>query len=96
MAKASEVIARTPEHRHPVGRQPAPAAPRPGWVYELVVAVLAASSHALRPQDVIHQAQRLHGYRVPPSSIRNCLRQSARHIEGPIERLGDGRYRLRR
>jgi len=65
-------------------------------VYELVVAVLAASSHALRPQDVIDQAERLHGHQVPPSSIRNCLRQSARRIEGPIERIGYGRYRLRR
>jgi len=69
---------------------------RPGWVYELVIAVLAAANQPLRPQDVIQQAERVRGHRIAPSSIRNCLREAALCSDSVVERLGYGRYRLRR
>ena len=63
----------------------------------MVVAVLADADAPLRPQEVIHQiVKRVHGHRVAPSSIRNCLREAANRTDGVIERLGYGRYQLRR
>jgi hypothetical protein len=69
--------------------------PRPGWVYETVVAALAAAGGPLRRQDVIRHAERVHDQRISPSSIRNCLREAASRPEGSIQRLGYGRYQLR-
>lgn len=57
-------------HRH----VPAPPELRPGWVYEVVLAVLATANLPLRPRDVIQLADRLHGDPIAPSSVRNCLR----------------------
>ncbi len=69
---------------------------RPGWVYELVVAVLAAASQPLRPQEVVQLAERAHGHPIAPSSIRNCLREAANRAASSVERHGYGRYGLRR
>ena len=74
-----------------------PAAPelRPGWVYEVVVAVLAATNEPLRPRDIIQLAARLHGDPIAPSSVRNCLRMVSARNDGAIERVAYGTYRLR-
>jgi hypothetical protein len=39
--------------------------------------VLADAKQPLRPQEVIHEAERVHGRPIAPSSIRNCLRGAA-------------------
>jgi hypothetical protein len=65
-------------------------------VLELVVTVLEVASEPKRPQEIIDQAERIHGRSIAPSSIRNCLREAALSPNSPIERLGYGRYRLRR
>ena len=62
---------------------------------DLVLTVLTAANQPLRPQEVIHQAERVHGYAIAPSSIRNCLREAANRRDGTIERLGYGRYGIR-
>jgi len=36
-----------------------------------VVTVLTAANQPLRPQEVICQAERVHGHQIAPSSIRN-------------------------
>jgi hypothetical protein len=60
-----------------------------------VVTVLADARTPLQTQDVIRRAEQRHGHAIAPSSIRNCLRASARRADNPIERLGYGLYRLR-
>jgi len=93
LVKTAEAVARD---RADPQLAPLPAAkPRPGWVYGLVIAVLEAADQPLRPVEVIHRAQRLHGYSVSPSSIRNCLRKSASVPDGAVVRLGYGRYAVR-
>ncbi len=85
--------------RAPADRQPSPARfdqPRPGWVLELIVAVLASSHQPLRPQDVIRGAEQMQGRPIAPSSIRNALRVGSKQDHGPIERVRYGTYRLRR
>ena len=85
-----------PDHRvqqHAVGVE---TSPRPRWIHQLVVDVLAASSQPLTPREVIDRAEMLVGTRIAPSSIRNCLRRSATRTDDAVERLAYGRYRLRR
>jgi hypothetical protein len=94
MTKVVAAIQRTDTARQPVTYEPSHL--RPGWVYEVVVAVLVAAEQPLRPQDVIRRAERLCGQRVAPSSIRNALRVASQREHEPIERLGYGTYRLRR
>lgn len=94
MVSVASAIADGPRVRHPTAPPPFPE--RPGWVYELVVAVLTDAGQPLRPQEVIHGAERLHGQRIAPSSIRNCLRGAANRPDNTIERVGYGRYRLKR
>ena len=97
MTKAAAAIQCGYGRQEPSVRQPPPTrSSRPGWVLKLVVAVLADADQPLRPQDVIHRAERVHGHRIAASSIRNCLREAALRNDGPIERLGHGRYGLRR
>ena len=96
MTAAAAAIMRQPGGRQPVADEPAPAQLRPAWVYELVVAVLAATNQPMKPQQVIHQAERVHGQWIAPSSIRNCLRRTSSRTNGAIERVGYGTYRLRR
>ena len=93
LAKFAATIQRGNGSRQPFARER--AQPRPGWVREVVVAVLADAEAPLRPHEVIRRAERLHGHPIAPSSIRNCLREDANRTDGAIERLGYGRYRLR-
>jgi len=72
------------------------ARPRPGWVHDIVVAVLAAASQPLRPQEVIRLAERVHERRIAPSSVRNCLREASARDDSPIRRLEYGRYEIRK
>jgi hypothetical protein len=94
MAKAAAMIARDRGLREPVARHSS-RQPRPGWVLELVLAVLASSSQPLRPQEVIQRAERVHGSRLAPSSIRNALRVASQRHDDAVERVGYGQYRLR-
>jgi len=90
MAKiASAIQSGTGSPQH-VAQEVAPL--RPGWIYEIVVAVLSAANQPLRPQEVIHRAERLHGHRIAPSSVRNCLREASKRPDSRIARLGYGRY----
>ena len=75
MAKAANAITRGTESRQLV--VPPSPQPRPGWVYEVVVSVLAAANHPLRPDEVVRLAEQAHGRPIAPSSIRNCLHQAA-------------------
>jgi len=84
------------EHTDQRPTSPPSPPPRPGWVFELVVAVLTSTDESLRPQDIIRRAEQIHGHRLAPSSIRNALRVGAKHDHGPIERVRYGTYRLRR
>ena len=88
MTKVAAAIQRGNGSRQPVARGPSQR--RPGWVREVLVAVLADAEASLQPHAVIHRADRV------TSSIRNCLREGAKRTDGTIERLGYGRYRLRR
>jgi hypothetical protein len=94
MANARAAIRHRGGARQSVASGPAPL--RPGWVYEVVVAVLAEANQPLRPEEVIRQAERIHRRRIAPSSIRNCLREAATRADGVSERLAYGRYQLRR
>ena len=73
MTKIAALIARasTPPR---AADPPTPLHARPGWVRELVVAVLASADEPLSPQQVIARAERVSGRRLAPSSIRNALR----------------------
>jgi hypothetical protein len=94
MTKAAASIARDRDLRESVAPQSSPPQPRPGWVLELILAVLASSSQPLRPREIIRRAEREHGSRLAPSSIRNALRVASQRYEGPVERVGYGQYRL--
>jgi hypothetical protein len=94
LAKAAGAIQQRGDNpMNPVAREAAWL--RPGWVYEVVVAVLKESDQPLRPQDVIKRAERLRGHHIAPSSIRNCLRTSAERADTAVVRVDYGRYRLR-
>ncbi len=45
---------------------------------------------------LLQQVERISGHRIAPSSIGNRLREAARCSDSSVERLGYGRYRLRR
>lgn len=92
MARVAAEVRRSNPPRQPVTK---PVRLRPGWVYEVVVAVLAAADQPLRPQEVICLAERVHGRPIAPSSIRNCLREAAIRANSSVERHGYGRYGLR-
>ncbi len=94
MAEAAGAIQRGDNPTKQIAREP--GRPRPGWVYEVVVAVLGESDQPLRPQEVILRAERLHRHRIAPSSIRNCLRTAAERADTAVVRLAYGRYGLRR
>ena len=95
MTKAAAAIVRDKCSGEAVADRVTPTRARPGWVLELVIAVLADANHPLRPQEVIRQVERIHGRPIAPSSIRNCLREAAKRTDSSIERLGYGRYGLR-
>jgi hypothetical protein len=73
----------------------APPSPRPGWVSDLVVLVLAGADRALSPHDVHRRAELVHGQRIARSSIRNALRIGSSEKDTAIERVAYGSYRLR-
>ena len=69
---------------------------RPGWVYELVFAVLAAAFGRCGPQEVVQLAERLHGH-SHRTVIDSELLCAGRLIAlAAVERHGYGRYGLRR
>jgi len=94
MTKAAAVVRRVGESRPPAAH--ARASPRPGWVYEVVVAVLADADQPLRPQEVIQRVKRDLGHRVAASSVRNCLLRASTRPDDVIERIAYGSYRRRR
>lgn len=74
MTEAAGMIARDRGRREPAARRSS-SQPRPGWVLELILAVLASSNQALRPQEVIRRAELMHGHRL----VRiGCGRTSSR------------------
>jgi len=95
MRKAAKAIASDQGQWPAAWLQPAAPAQRPGWVYEVVVAALAATNQPLRPRDIIQLATRFHGDPIAPSSVRNCLRMVSARNDGAIERVSYGMYRLR-
>lgn len=97
MANAAALITREGGARTRLARN-ASLQPRPGWVLELVVAVLTSSNQPLRPQDILRRAEQLDGrsLALAPSSLRNALRLASQDRDGPVERLGYGLYGLRR
>jgi hypothetical protein len=94
MTKAAAMISRGLQHE--AEPQSSCLLQRPGWVVELVVAVLASSDQPLRPQDVVQQAERRLGRRLGPSSVHDALCVASQRHDGPMERVGYGTYQLRR
>ncbi len=70
-------------------------APRPGWVNDLVLRVLAGADRPLGPHEVHRRAELAHGQTISRSSIRNALRIASSEKDAAIERVAYGSYRLR-
>jgi hypothetical protein len=69
--------------------------PRPGWVTDLVIRVLAKADSALTPHEVHGRAEVLRARPISRSSIRNALRIVSSEKDSAIERVAFGSYQLR-
>ncbi len=95
MTKVAAEIEREKPRFEPASDRYAPPSPRPGWVTDLVIRVLAGADRALSPHDVHRRAELVHGQRIARSSIRNALRIASSETDAAIERVAYGNYRLR-
>jgi hypothetical protein len=69
--------------------------PRPDWLHDLIIRVLAGAACTLSPQNIHRRAELVHGQPISPSSIRNTLRTASLAEDAVIQRVAYGSYRLR-
>jgi hypothetical protein len=69
--------------------------PRAGFVQAAVIRALAEADRPLRAREIHTAAQKLAGTPLSWNTIKDCLHTNARRPDGPIERVGWGRYRHR-
>ena len=79
---------REPAHHHRLRR--------PWGEMTKAITTVLGSADELRGRDVHAAVELLLGQPVSLSSVKNCLATNSRGADAPFERLGWGRYRLRR
>jgi hypothetical protein len=83
--------------KRPVGRPRGPARRKFGAVGDAVVQVLEEAGCGLRMMDIHLSVEELLGESVSRSSVKNYLARGTDGRKTPLfERVGHGRYRLRR
>jgi hypothetical protein len=70
--------------------------PRSGAIQQAVVQVLTDAAEPMHAAKVHAVVERLLGRSVSRDTVNSCLSVGARDTEAQFERLGRGRYRLRR
>lgn len=69
---------------------------RPGWVAPLVLQTLEAATEPMTTAALTEEIASRFDQQVPYESVRYVLRYGKAAQRGLIERVGDGRYALRR
>ena len=67
--------------------------PRAGTVQTAVIQALAEADRPLRARQIHAAAQKLAGTPLSWNTVKDCLHKNARRPDGPVERVGHGRYR---
>jgi Fe2+ or Zn2+ uptake regulation protein len=64
-------------------------------VKEAVIRVLAVAERPLQAREIHSAAEELAGRPVSWNTVKDCLHKNARCLDGPIERVGQGRCQHR-
>lgn len=69
---------------------------RVGQIRDVMADVLDEQKDGLRMREIAAAVAARLGEPIPPSTIKSCLSREAQSASGAFERIGRGRYRLRR